>query len=105
MLRWSEHPAARDDLLEAVDWYEDQESSLGERLSAEITAGVLFIRRWPEAASAYHGRSRLPYIRRKRIDVFPYGIIYIVRDAEVIVVAYAHERRRPGYWRGRLADI
>lgn len=39
------------------------------------------------------------------LDVFPYGIVYFVRDDEVLVVAYAHERRRPGYWRERLADL
>jgi hypothetical protein len=36
--------------------------------------------------------------------VFPYGTVYFVRDDEVIVVAYAHERRRRGYWRDRLND-
>jgi len=35
----------------------------------------------------------------------PYGIIYFVQDNEVVVVAYAHERRHPGYGRKRLKDL
>ena len=31
--------------------------------------------------------------------------LHFVRDDVVVVVAYAHERRRPGYWRERLQDL
>lgn len=102
---WSEHPAARQELFDAVVWYDDQERGLGDRLADELAAGVQLIREWPDAAPLYRGRSRTPPIRAKGIDVFPYRIVYVVRDDEVIVVAYAHERRRPGYWRKRLSDI
>lgn len=44
-------------------------------------------------------------IRHGSMQVFPYGIFYYVRDNQVVVVAYAHSRRRPGYWRTRLADL
>ncbi|MCL2089780.1 MAG: type II toxin-antitoxin system RelE/ParE family toxin [Micrococcales bacterium] len=103
-LHWREHPAAREELFSALDWYDDQEPGLGDRLADEIAAGVAFVRQWPDAPPLYRGR-RLPRVRRKSIDVFPYGIIYFVRDDEVIVVAYAHARRRPGYWRKRLEDL
>jgi hypothetical protein len=29
--------------------------------------------------------------------------VYIMLEGEVVVVAYAHERRLPGYWSRRLA--
>ncbi len=104
-LEWSEHPAARQELLDAVVWYDDQEHGLGYRLADELAVAVRLIRDWPDAAPLYRGRSRIPPIRAKGIDVFPYRIVYVVRDDEVIVIAYAHERRRPGYWRKRLSDI
>lgn len=33
---------------------------------------------------------------------FPYAVIVREGAAEIIVVAFAHTARRPGYWRGRL---
>ncbi len=38
------------------------------------------------------------------VERFHYDVIYIVRDDEVLVVAVAHQRRKPGYWRRRLTD-
>lgn len=105
LLSWREHPAAREELREAARWYEDQEAGLGDRLADEVAVGVASVRAWPNVAQLYRDHQRVPAIRRKGIEVFPYGIIYFVRDDEVIVVAYAHEKRRPGYWRERLESI
>ncbi|MBX3089269.1 type II toxin-antitoxin system RelE/ParE family toxin [Microbacterium istanbulense] len=104
-LPWREHPAAREEYLDALAWYDDQEAGLGNRLGDDLDNAVDFIREWPDSGPLYRGRQRIPRLRRKGTDVFPYGIIYFVRDDEVIVVAYAHERRRPGYWRRRLKDL
>lgn len=104
-LPWREHPAARAELRDAARWYDDQEVGLGERLADEVSAALTLIRAWPDSAPQYRGRQRLPQIRRKGVEVFPYGIIYFVRDDELTVVAYAHSNRRPGYWRYRLEDL
>lgn len=101
---WREHPAAREEYLDAVAWHDDQEPGLGERLADRLDDAVDFIRQWADAAPPYGGRRRHPIVRSKRVDGFPYRVVYFVRDAEVVVVAYAHERRRPGYWRDRLGD-
>lgn len=105
MLPWREHPAARAELVDAVEWYEERRPGLGERLDTELMEHLAFARKWPDSAPLYPGRQRVPVIRRKGTDVFPYGIIYFVHDNAVVVVAYAHERRRPGYWRKRLKDL
>lgn len=105
MLPWREHPAARAELIGAVQWYEERQLGLGERLNSDLMAHLAFVREWPDSAPLYRGRQRVPVVRRKGVEVFPYGIIYFVRDDEVVVVAYAHEKRRPGYWRKRLQDL
>lgn len=43
-------------------------------------------------------------MRTRSVAGFRYDIKYIVVGDEVIIVAYAHERRRPGYWASRLDD-
>jgi plasmid stabilization system protein ParE len=48
--------------------------------------------RWPR-----HVHSTRKYLLRR----FPYGVIYRMTDAAIEVVAVAHGRRRPGYWKTR----
>jgi hypothetical protein len=45
-------------------------------------------------------RKDLPY-RRHRVRRFPYLVFYAVAPEEIRVVAIAHAKRRPGYWRDR----
>jgi hypothetical protein len=33
---------------------------------------------------------------------FPFSLVYRVLESEVEVLAVAHGKRRPGYWRSRL---
>lgn len=102
LLRWREHPAARDEYLDALAWYDDRAVGLGGRLGDALDRAVDSVRAWPDAAPLYRWRQRIPVIRRKGVEDFPYGAVYFVRDDEVFVVAFAHEKRRPGYWRDRL---
>jgi plasmid stabilization system protein ParE len=37
-----------------------------------------------------------------KLDRYPYCAIYLHSDANVTVVAIAHAKRRPGYWRDRV---
>jgi plasmid stabilization system protein ParE len=39
--------------------------------------------------------------RRVLVSRFPYQLVYRLRPGEVVVVAVAHMKRRPGYWRDR----
>lgn len=40
--------------------------------------------------------------RRYVFSTYPYSLVYFVDDDVVNVVAVAHDRRQPGYWRKRL---
>lgn len=100
-LPWREHPSAREDYLDGLAWYADQELGLGDRFADAVDGGIDLIREWPNAAPLYRGHQN---IRCKSIAVFPYVIVYFVLDHKVVVVAYAHEKRQPGYWHDRLKD-
>lgn len=56
----------------------------------------------PEAWPPVSGGDRKPIVRRKGVAGFPYGVIYYTTDSEIVIVAYAHERRHPGYWKHRI---
>jgi len=40
-------------------------------------------------------------IRRALLQSYPYAVIYREADKEVLILAIAHGKRRPGYWRKR----
>jgi toxin ParE1/3/4 len=48
------------------------------------------------------GRLISKIIRKFRLCRFRYNVIYAVDGEEIVIVAVAHHRRHPGYWRGRI---
>jgi toxin ParE1/3/4 len=43
-----------------------------------------------------------PDIRSAKVPRFPYRVVYIVLADHVDVLAFAHAKRCPAYWRNRL---
>ena len=96
MIGFSFHPEAERELDEAFGYYESRVPTLGQAFLTEVERTVALIRRFPDAA-APAGPAR----RKAAVARFPYSIIYL-RDVDaIVVIAVAHQKRRPGYWRGR----
>lgn len=98
MLRLGE--SASSELEEAVRWYEAQVVGLGRDLRISVAETLGRILRLPQAGSplaAVGGRT----LRRRLVPRFPFEIVYYVDGQDLVVVAVAHMRRRPGYWRER----
>jgi len=55
------------------------------------------IERAPSTWPTYDHDTRRFLLRR-----FPYSVIYRVEPSRIVIVAIAHGRRRPGYWKERL---
>lgn len=88
---------ARDELKEAVTYYEDQRNGLGQEFADEIERTI---ERIMIAPTTYEQCSEDIYsCRAKR---FPYSVLYTVRDGNVLIVAVMHMHRKPGYWKDRL---
>ncbi|GAA4168550.1 type II toxin-antitoxin system RelE/ParE family toxin [Gryllotalpicola koreensis] len=99
---WREHAAATDELLTTIAYYHRQRAGLGDDFDAEIVAALSDIREWPHSWPIVRRGPDGAVVRSRRVAVFPYRVIYVPSDDEVVVIAYAHERRKPGYWSGRL---
>ena len=98
MMEVSFHPEARAELLAAVEYYEEQAPGLGGHLVDEVERAVEFVAGQPELGSPLD-KSR--GLRRWMLRRFPYYLIYRVEESTALVLALAHQRRRPGYWRAR----
>lgn len=89
--------AAEQELTQAALFYAQQvNAELGRALIAEFERSVDLLRSHPMLGAAWRGVTRRLPLRR-----FPYSIVYLLHDAELRIVALAHQRRKPGYWRGR----
>lgn len=99
-----EHPEARDELREAAYWYDGREPGLGESFYDAIDAAIVRIAEWPSFAPVFPGWVDSPIVRSMAVNVFPYRVLYYLTDTGLVILAYAHEKRRPGYWRKRLRD-
>ena len=93
-------PEARSELRDAVAYYEEQQSGLGERLWAEVDRHVMWIVQNSELP-----RLRPGGYRRINLRTFPYYISYMVRGAKVWILAIAHAHRMPEYWVKRKRSI
>jgi len=90
---------ANAELRAAAAWYDDPD--VGLRLLAAVKEARTLIGEMPDAWPVIRRRRDL-VIRRKGVSGFPYGVLYYKTDVEVVIVAYAHTKRRPGYWKDRV---
>jgi len=85
---------------EAIAYFDGQRAGLGERFEAALLDAVQFIARRPLAGPVIGGR-----VRKFGLRTFRYNVIYVADADEVVIVAVAHHRRRPAYWRDRLQQL
>jgi hypothetical protein len=92
---------AEAELVAAVGWYDAQLPGLGAELRDSIDNALRKLVERLVAAAPVAGVS--PAIRAKRMFVerFPYAVVFVERDGDLLVLASAHHHRRPGYWRNR----
>ena len=87
---------ASEELGEAVRWYEDQRDGLGVAFLEAVQMVVSRIKTHPRIGTSVPDQQ---HTRRVLVRGFPYQVVYVVGPTEAVVVAVAHLKRRPGYWR------
>ena len=96
-------PEAADELEQAVRWYEERRVGLGSEFLDAVDVTRTLIVRWPHAGAPVPGVPPDLPVRRAPVHDFPYHIIYLETSAAIRILACAHDRRRPGYWRSRIS--
>ncbi|MHB8836105.1 MAG: type II toxin-antitoxin system RelE/ParE family toxin [Candidatus Methylomirabilia bacterium] len=84
---------ARQELLDAVAWYNEQAGGLGQGFLDELDRAIrrtsAFPLSCPEIETGLH---------RCLLARYPYGLIYGLDGDTVVIVAVAHLHREPRYW-------
>ena len=78
-------------------WYAERDLEVAQAFMAALDRAVEVIARSPNSWPVFEAGTR-----RYLLKTFPYYLIYRRTVSDIEVVAVMHERRRPGYWRGRL---
>lgn len=93
------YPEAQLEAEAAVEWYGQRSPAAAGRLVDELHSALERIQQSP---------NQFPKLalntRRKVLDRFPYVVVFRETTTEIEIIAIAHGRRRPGYWRERLSS-
>ena len=93
-------PEADEEFREAARYYERDAPGLGIAFITEIHRAVTSVLANPHAAAAAGSG-----IRRTVLHRFPYNVLYSIVEDTIVIVAVAHQKRRPSYWRARLKPL
>jgi plasmid stabilization system protein ParE len=93
----SSEPASAE-FSEAVRWYEARRPGLGGDFFDEVTAILTLIEANPEIGTIISADGQT---RRALVGRFPYQVVYRLKPTEIVIVAIAHLKRRPEYWKNR----
>jgi plasmid stabilization system protein ParE len=92
-------PGALQDIDEALAYYSERSPLTAENFVRAVRIEEKLIQDFPGIASPLGSRLRVLPVSR-----FPYVLVYYQAGAEIVMVAVAHVKRRPSYWKARLRD-
>jgi plasmid stabilization system protein ParE len=87
---------ATQELEDAVRFYELEYVGLGRRFKEEVRKTALRVAEYPKAWTIERGE-----VRKCLLHKFPYKLMYSVEEDHILVIAVAHQHRKPDYWVGR----
>ena len=90
------HSEAEAEILEALTWYEERSSLAARAFVQELSYVVRLAARAPNSWPGSFGAARRIVFPR-----FPFDLIFRTRGKTFEIVAVAHHRRRPFYWKNR----
>ena len=89
-------PEAHEDIYEAAVWYRERSADLARKFTKAVKVATKNIARNPLRFPLLYGEAR-----HLVMDHFPYSIIYLVTDEEVVILSCFHQRRDPAEWMRR----
>jgi toxin ParE1/3/4 len=89
-------PEAEAEVIASERWYSQRSPSAAVAFIAEVDAALVRIGEGPDTWPRYRRGTRRFVLRR-----FPFSVVYRIEDEVVYVVAVAHAKQRPEYWRRR----
>lgn len=86
-----------DELREATLWYQTKGPGLGTEFVRAFEAIITNLERNALLYPVVYKSARRAVMRR-----FPYSVIHIVSDDEILIVSVIHGKRDPAHWQSRV---
>lgn len=87
----------------AAAWYESERRGLGAEFEHAINAALDLLEQEIVPLTAMTGAAGNRGAKCLLLRRFPYVVVVVERDTVILVVAFAHHARCPGYWRERVS--
>jgi plasmid stabilization system protein ParE len=84
---------AAGEVQDAAAYLDLELEGLGRAFEEDVRRAAVLISRFPES-----GSSERRGIRRILLHKFPYKLIYTIKSDHILIIAVAHQHRRPDYW-------
>lgn len=97
-----QEPEASAELEDAAVWYDSQQPGLGLELVRAVDVALERIAQWPHIGQRFPGVPNDVPVRRFPVNRFPYHVAYLEWEGVIRILAFAHDRREPGYWFSRM---
>jgi len=92
---------ARQEFSDALRWYRRQAPAFAEALALEYRQIVRHVQEFPDAGGVEAALQSLT-VRRFLLHQFPYKVLTVNLPDQIVVIAFAHTKRKPGYWLERI---
>ena len=92
---------ASNEAIAAAAWYEQERPGLGLEFAQALDSALDLLQEDMVPLVPVPGTSGPKGAKRLLLRRFPYSIVVLESSDEYVVVAVAHQHRRPGYWKDR----
>jgi plasmid stabilization system protein ParE len=97
LIRYKIHAAAAEELKQALLYLAERSARASASLVMDYEKALRMVRTYPEGfALERHG------FRRHGLSRHPYSLVYSFEKSRIVILAFMHQKRRPGYWASRL---
>ena len=96
------HEDAATEGEEAVGWYEKERPGLGADFQVAVDAALDLLQEELIPSTSVPRNAGKQGLRQLVLTRFPYDVVLVERPDHTLVLAIAHQSRRPGYWKRRL---
>lgn len=93
-------PDAEMEFREASEFYRSISPLLKSKFIEKYKSTIKYISMYSEGSPLLE-----PGIRHHVMDIFPFSVVYIIREDFIYIIAVTHHSRHPDYWKDRIKDI
>jgi hypothetical protein len=95
---------AREEVVEAGRWYERQRRGLRAEFLVSLDEAVERLARLSPYLTPIRGVEPALGVKRVYMQRFPFALVFMELPDRIRILAVAHNKRKPFYWRDRVND-